>query len=622
MVHRKEGEEIGCIIMALIKYWRLLILLVCVIGSVLAIGMKYYPYGRNGVEIIYVSGDSPAKGVLEQGMQITELNSQPVKDLNDWNSKVEGVNGTISVMANNQVYTIGLDGKPIGINAIDIERTNLDFGLDLRGGTRVILKPKGCIKTDVNATSCTITKDDVNQIIATLQTRSNMYGLREIKFYATGSGDDYYIQIEAAGLGKGVVEQLLSAQGKFEAKVEKPVKIDGSSAALLLGKNSYPISVGNASIEINNSIIYPNQTFVLDGINFQYVNRTGNTLNFLANVYEGRDVELVYTDPQKSGVLPSGGVYEFYFVVLVSTAGAQRFADVTAGIPKHVDIYSGEEYLDSKIYLYLDDKLVSDLRIGASLGGQVYTTPQVQGAESSLDEAVKEKLRLQTILRSGALPTGLETVSVDTISPTLGRGFLMSALYSGLFAALGVIVVVFARYRRVRIAIPMSMISLCEVLIILGIASANDVAIWGAVFAVNIAIVITALIKKQEIDAFAWIGTILIPLMGLASWTIDLSAIGGIIAAIGTGIDHLIIISDETIAGKKKEEFLTMREHIKTAFFIIFGAAATTIAAMVPLMFFGIGLVRGFAITTVIGVLVGILVTRPAYANLVEAMNK
>ena len=43
---------------------------------------------------------------------------------------------------------------------------------------------------------------------------------------------------------------------------------------------------------------------------------------------------------------------------------------------------------------------------------------------------------------------------------------------------------------------------------------------------------------------------------------------------------------------------------------------------MIPLMFLGIGLIRGFAITTIVGVLIGILVTRPAYARIIEIMAK
>jgi preprotein translocase subunit SecD len=82
----------------------------------------------------------------------------------------------------------------------------------------------------------------------------------------------------------------------------------------------------------------------------------------------------------------------------------------------------------------------------------------------------------------------------------------------------------------------------------------------------------------------------------------------------------MIIIADETLTGRKDERKLvyTVKDKIKRAFFIIFGSASTIISAMVPLMAIGIGFVRGFAITTIIGVLVGILITRPAYAELVE----
>ena len=94
-----------------------------------------------------------------------------------------------------------------------------------------------------------------------------------------------------------------------------------------------------------------------------------------------------------------------------------------------------------------------------------------------------------------------------------------------------------------------------------------------------------------------------------------------IIAAIGTGIDHQIIIADETISGEKRKIF-GLKEKIKSAFFIIFGAAATMVAAMLPLIFLVAEFVKGFAITTIIGVWIGVSITRPAYAKIVEAFSK
>lgn len=597
----------------MLKYWRIWLLIIVVFGAVLAVGLKAYPYGRNAVEIVYFSDDSPVRGVLEQGMFITAVNGNPVRNIEEWNSLTMGLKGQVTLTANGKDYEFYVN-ESMGIDVVDIERTNLNFGLDLRGGTRIVLKPKE------NAT-----KDMIDQVISTMQTRANIYGLREMNFYPIrGATGEYYVQVEVAGIKRDIVKDLLSTEGKFEAKISKAVVVSDGKGSMQLGSESFPVEVlDNETIRINNSVIQPNQTFVLKGIELEYLNKTQNKLIFMGLVYEGKDIELVYSDPQHSGIMPISGGYRFYFVVLVSVEGAQRFADVTSGVPSFLDLQSGERYLESQIYLYLDNELVSQLRISADLGGKVYQSPQVTGSRIEMEDAVDEKLRLQTILRSGALPTGLETESVDIISPALGTEFFGSTIYAAILAVIAIVVIVFVRYKNFRIAIPMVFISLSEVIIILGIAAIQDSMIWLVVLIINFLIISMAWWKKHEIDIYAWVGALLIPLLGMASWTIDLPAIGGIIAAIGTGVDHQIIIADETLAGKKEEEKLyTLKKKIKMAFFIIFGAAATTIAAMIPLMSIGIGFVRGFAITTIVGVLVGILITRPAYARIVEMATK
>jgi preprotein translocase subunit SecD len=152
----------------------------------------------------------------------------------------------------------------------------------------------------------------------------------------------------------------------------------------------------------------------------------------------------------------------------------------------------------------------------------------------------------------------------------------------------------------------------------LGIAASGDYAIWAIVLVINLAIISVAWWKKEDVDMLAWIGALLVPVLGMLSWTIDLPAIGGMRAAMGTGVDQQIIIADEALRGDKERTVYTMKEKIKRAFFIVFGAAATLIGAMLPLIFLGIGLVKGFAITTIVGVLVGVLIARPAYARIVE----
>ena len=54
------------------------------------------------------------------------------------------------------------------------------------------------------------------------------------------------------------------------------------------------------------------------------------------------------------------------------------------------------------------------------------------------------------------------------------------------------------------------------------------------------------------------------------------------------------------------------------AFFVIFASAATTITAMSFLLVYFVGTLKGFAFTTILGVLIGIFVTRPAYAEIAK----
>jgi len=160
----------------------------------------------------------------------------------------------------------------------------------------------------------------------------------------------------------------------------------------------------------------------------------------------------------------------------------------------------------------------------------------------------------------------------------LGQDLLNNALFIGLIAILVIALCIYIRYRKLQVVIPLLITSFSELIILMGVAA-------------------------------------------LIGWNIDLAAIAGIIIAIGTGVDHQILITDETLKGEIKQIF-NWRERIKGAFFIIMGAYLTTLAAMFPLVFAGAGLLKGFAIITMIGVSIGVFITRPAYAAMVEILLK
>jgi len=231
------------------------------------------------------------------------------------------------------------------------------------------------------------------------------------------------------------------------------------------------------------------------------------------------------------------------------------------------------------LYMYLDDREVYGAPLSYSAASALNEHPIYSWqASTGIDEDGKTQAeQLQIHLRAGALPVNVVLMGSGQVDAALGDQFKRQVAIAGLFALLAVAVVVFRRYRKKEILLPMVGTSLCEVIIILGFA-------------------------------------------GAVNWQIDLPAIAGIIAAIGTGIDHLVIITDEVLYEGKLPSTKVYMERISKAFAIIFAAAATTTIAMSPLVVMGFGALRGFAITTIIGVLIGVLIARPVYGKVIKVV--
>ncbi len=279
----------------------------------------------------------------------------------------------------------------------------------------------------------------------------------------------------------------------------------------------------------------------------------------------------------------TGSVCFFRFPISLSEKAAQRQADLTRNLSVN------GSYLSKPLDLYLDDQNRDSLNIGLDLKGKVATQILISGSgsgvsrEEALDNAKANMKKLQTILITGSLPYKLEIVKIDKISPNLGKSFINQIFIAAIFAFVAVSIVVFIRYRKVKNFLAMISISISELIISLGV-------------------------------------------LALIGHNFDLPSIAGIIAAIGTGVDDQLIILDES---EDKRESILRR--IKNALSIIVTAFFTTFVAMIPLTgllgFMGIGaasggLLRGFAITTLIGITIGILVTRPAFADIAKQIEK
>jgi preprotein translocase subunit SecD len=114
----------------------------------------------------------------------------------------------------------------------------------------------------------------------------------------------------------------------------------------------------------------------------------------------------------------------------------------------------------------------------------------------------------------------------------------------------------------------------------------------------------------------------LVILLGIARYIIqlDLATIAGLIAVLGTSIDQLIIITDEILHEGRVPSPNLYLKRLARALTIIVASAATVVAAMVPLLLLDLSTLRGFAIITILGVVIGVLITRPAYGRIIMAI--
>lgn len=303
-------------------------------------------------------------------------------------------------------------------------------------------------------------------------------------------------------------------------------------------------------------------------------------------VFEGgnRDIASVGRDAanariESCGPATSGYSCRFSFLITLSGDAAKRHAEITDKL--EINTTSEGSYLSEKLDLILDDQLVDSLWIGEGLKGIVETRISISGSgsgateEEAYENAKEEMKQLQTILMTGSLPYKLEIIKLDTISPLLGEEFVNTIFLAGLVAILVVALIIFVRYRNWKSAMALIITTVSEVVIILGVAS-------------------------------------------MIQWNIDLPGIAGILATLGTGIDDLIIILDESTHGT----ILSLKQRLKRAFTIIMGAYFTSLVSLLPLMWAGAGLLKGFAITTIIGISVGVFITRPAFSDMIRKFKR
>ena len=229
-----------------------------------------------------------------------------------------------------------------------------------------------------------------------------------------------------------------------------------------------------------------------------------------------------------------------------------------------------------QLAMLLDNKTVYSAPLSEDLAGKLQAEPtrQLFASTGTGKSGMQQATNLEIHLRAGALPVDVGVAGSGSTSAALGEHFKMMALLAGILALITVAFVIYYRYREPGIVLPMVLINASEIIILLGFIS---------------------LIRFQ----------------------MDLPTIAGLIAVLGTGIDQLVVITDEILHEGKVPSPSLYLKRLSRALGIIVVAAATVLIAMLPLALMDLSTLKGFAIITMMGVLVGVIVTRPAYGKII-----
>ena len=415
------------------------------------------------------------------------------------------------------------------------------------------------------------TRDETKRII---ETKLNILGLADIKPRTVGEN---FILIDLAGVDIGTAKRIVGNPGKFEIRIQT----EGVRGDIEKGQRLDEIA------NISAHVIYGS---------------------------EGIESRSVGTMPEREkDDRPWGATFT------LKEKGAVALRDAA------IEYNATEDRENHELTMLLDEVVVYSASLSPDLAIKMKDKPQYGlRAETGLgDEGFKEAKELIIHLKAGVLPVNVNIIGSGEIPAYLGAQFKEGAAIAGLFALIFVTVVVFLRYREKKIVLPMFFALLSEVILILGLVVTINWLIMGIISILIILSVIGSIMKWWQdsvtdlIIGLIILWVVLSMILAAGGWQLELASIAGIIVVVGTGVDQLVIITDEVLSGGQSTKSM-YRKRISFAFGIIFVSAATTIVAMLALGFMALGTLKGFAIVTIVGLLIGIFITRPAYARILE----
>ena len=446
--------------------------------------------------------------------------------------------------------------------------SNLQYGLDLQQGSWIQLELKGEV---VGFTTDRPVNDFISNLSQNLDTEVEPVDASHLEIRKEYTQPELESRFSNAGGTLTSYQQGVSKATAEDARMILENKINSlgtkdATVNTLTGLNNVAryIRIEMAGVDMS-------EAQQLVGKQGKFEIRVQTTGNVTEHVLFGNDITSVQTPAQT----PAGSnIWGVQFTLSEAGAAAFQQAAIQSGAtddPTH-------HYLT----MLLDNQTVYSAPLNDRLATELKTEPtrQLVATTGSGTTGSKEATNLEIHLRAGALPVDVSIAGSGGTSAPLGEHYKAMALLAGIFALITVGFVIYYRYREPSIVLPMVLINASEILILLGFI---------------------ALIRFQ----------------------MDLPTIAGLIAVMGTGLDQLVIISDEILHEGKVPSPNLYLKRLDRALGIIVVAAATVIIAMVPLALMDLSTLKGFALITILGVLVGVIVTRPAYGKIImEILSK
>ncbi|MBE6506991.1 MAG: preprotein translocase subunit SecD [Methanocorpusculum parvum] len=413
----------------------------------------------------------------------------------------------ISAVARSMAETLDCTVIPIDLGKVEVDKKFNEAEL------KAAVEKAGAVFISSEAGVGGDTADSVKRI---LESKVNSLGTSDVKVNVlTGiNGIAQYVRVELAGVDMQEAQEIVGKQGLFEIRIQTT------------GENTDHVLYGDSVISV--------QTPMMD---------------------------------------PGTGVWGVGFTLDDAGARALQQACIETGATKNPGSHN--------INMYLDEELVYSAPLSYGLASEISKHPvnQLSASTGTGDEGKQKAQELEVHLRAGALPVEVEIAGSGSTSAALGDYFKIICIVAGIAALAAVSISVYLRYRVAAIVLPMVLTNVAEIVILLGIS-----------------------VFIQQLD---------------------LAAIAALIAVLGTGIDQLVIITDEVMHEGRVPSKVLYLKRLKRALLIIMTSAATVIIAMFPLIIMDLSTLKGFAIINILGILIGVLITRPAYGRIVmEILSK